>query len=378
MTNNPVSIKSVCAHVFRYPLSEPVVTSFGEMNDRPMLLVAVTTDSGKTGWGEIWCNFPAVGAEHRARLVDSIFAPLLIGGTFKSPSEALMHMRKSTETLAIQCGESGPISQVIAGLDVAIWDIAGQQAGEPLWKLLGGESPKVRVYASGLNPTLPEQRAAESKKQGHTAFKLKVGFGKKRDVTNLKMLRKTLGDDVRLMADANQGWALDEAIDYAPYLAEFNLYWLEEPLRADVPWTEWQSLKHGTDIPLAAGENIASDAMFDDALRRGIFDIVQPDLAKWGGITACFPLAQRIINADLIYCPHYLGGGIGLVASAHVLAATEGEGMLEIDANPNPLRADLCGSLNTIENGHAYVPSDPGLGVTPDLEKLAQFSVAHS
>lgn len=97
-----------------------------------------------------------------------------------------------------------------------------------------------------------------------------------------------------------------------------------------------------------------------------------------GGITACFPLAQRIINADLIYCPHYLGGGIGLVASAHVLAATEGEGMLEIDANPNPLRADLCGSLNTIENGHAYVPSDPGLGVTPDLEKLAQFSVAHS
>ena len=104
MTNNPVSIKSVRAHVFRYPLSEPVVTSFGEMNDRPMLLVAVTTDSGKTGWGEIWCNFPAVGAEHRARLVDSIFAPLLIGGTFKSPSEALMHMRKSTEILAIQCG----------------------------------------------------------------------------------------------------------------------------------------------------------------------------------------------------------------------------------------------------------------------------------
>ena len=81
-------IKSIEAHVFRYPLDSAVQTSFGVVSDRPMLLVAVTDAGGATGWGEVWCNFPAVGAEHRARLVDIVFAPLLAGKTFEGAAAA--------------------------------------------------------------------------------------------------------------------------------------------------------------------------------------------------------------------------------------------------------------------------------------------------
>ncbi|MFP6710086.1 MAG: hypothetical protein VB913_00105 [Rhodospirillales bacterium] len=79
-----LKISAVDAFVFRYPLETVVQTSFGIMQDRPMVLVRVTDDDGISGWGEIWCNFPAIGAKHRARLVDSVLAPLLTGSTSTS------------------------------------------------------------------------------------------------------------------------------------------------------------------------------------------------------------------------------------------------------------------------------------------------------
>jgi L-alanine-DL-glutamate epimerase-like enolase superfamily enzyme len=104
---------------------------------------------------------------------------------------------------------------------------------------------------------------------------------------------------------------------------------------------------------------------------------VQPDLAKWGGISACLPLAGRIRAAGRRYCPHYLGGGIGLLASAHLLAATGGDGLLEIDANPNPLRERLCGPLAEVADGRAALTAAPGLGVDPDLAALSPYAVPH-
>lgn len=372
-----VTVAAVEARVFRYPLDEPVRTSFGIMRDRPMLLVAVTAGSGETGWGEVWCNFPGVGAEHRARLVDSVLAPLLVGRSFAGPQAAFRHLSEATAVLAIQAAEPGPFAQAIAGLDTALWDLAGRLAGQPLWRLLGGGDPTVGVYASGLNPTAPEALAARRRDEGHRAFKLKVGFGAARDVANLQALRATLGDGVRLMADANQGWSLEQALAMAPLLEPFGLDWLEEPLRADRPWAEWRVLREACGMPLAAGENLMGDAAFDTALAAGALGVVQPDLAKWGGISACLPLAGRIRAARRRYCPHYLGGGVGLLASAHLLAAAGGDGILEIDANPNPLRSLLCGPLEAVTEGRATLSDEPGLGAAPDLELLAPFAVRH-
>jgi len=376
--NGEIEIRRVTARVFRCPLERPVVTSFGVMRDRPMVLVEVEDRDGARGWGEAWCNFPVVGAEHRARLVDGVLAPLLAARPFAAPGDAFRHLTAGTAVLALQSAEPGPFAQAIAGVDIALWDLAARRAGLPLWQLLdAGGALTVRVYASGLNPDDPDKLAAAKRDEGFTAFKLKIGFGAERDVANLRALRAILGDDARLMVDANQGWDLAEARAMLPALAPFGLDWLEEPLRADRPWSEWLALKGETPIALAAGENLAGDAAFDAALQARALGVVQPDLAKWGGLSGCLPVARRIRAAGLRFCPHYLGGGIGLLASAHLLAAAGGDGMLEIDANPNPLRSMLCGPLEQIENGRATLAAAPGLGVEPDLPALQRFAVGH-
>jgi L-alanine-DL-glutamate epimerase-like enolase superfamily enzyme len=373
MAASNLAIRSVRALVFRAPIDTPVVTSFGVMRDRPMVLVSVEDEDGVVGWGESWCNFPTVGAEHRARLVESVIAPLLEGQTFHRPQEAFRLLTAKTAVLALQSGEPGPIAQVIAGVDIALWDLAARRAGVSLWRMLGGESPRIRVYASGINPDRPEKLAAKRRGEGYTAFKLKVGFGADRDVANLRALRSALGDDVELMVDANQAWSLQEAVEMAPRLDGFGLRWLEEPLRADAAWNDWQVLARHVRVPLAGGENIGSDEGFDAALHERALDVVQPDMAKWGGFSGCLPVARRILDAGLRYCPHFLGGGVGLLASAHLLAAVGGGGLLEIDANPNPLRSLACGPLNRVENGVASLDEAPGLGPIA-IEALQEFA----
>ncbi len=363
-------VERVEAVVLRAPIATPVRTSFGVMHDRPALFVRVTDADGAQGWGEVWCNFPACGAEHRKNLVDTVFAPLLLAQAFDGPAAAFAHLSAHTAVLAIQSGEPGPLAQAIAGLDLALWDLCARRARQPLWRYLGGTSDRVGVYASGINPDRPHETAARMLAQGHRAFKLKLGFGTARDLANLRSLRATLGDAHRLMVDANQAWSLTEALAIAPQLAPFALGWLEEPLRADRPWTEWQALAKASPVPLAGGENLAGHDQFAAALDAKVLAVVQPDAAKWGGISGCWPVIDAVQRAGTSYCPHYLGAGIGLLASAHLLAAAGGAGLLEIDANPNPLRTLLSGPLASISEGAARLGDAPGIGIAPDLAAL--------
>jgi len=102
--------------------------------------------------------------------------------------------------------------------------------------------------------------------------------------------------------------------------------------------------------------------------------VLQPDFAKWGGISGCWPVIQKIRESGRRFCPHYLGAGIGLMASAHVLAAAGGDGMLEVDANDNALRSLLAPPFSKVENGSIQLDETPGIGVTPDLELLTEMS----
>jgi L-alanine-DL-glutamate epimerase-like enolase superfamily enzyme len=374
----PLRLKSLRASVYRAPIETPVTTSFGIMRDRPMVLVVAEDHDGAQGFGEVWCNFPQVGAEHRARLVDSVLAPLATTAPFEGAEALFRHLTAATEVLAIQSGEAGPFAQVIAGVDTAVWDLMAHKQGLPLWQFIGGSAPEIRVYASGLNPTSPELLAARKRDEGYRAFKLKVGFGAERDLANLDAMRRELGSSVDMMVDANQGWTLDQALDVAPRLERFQLIWLEEPLRADQPWSEWRRLESATRLPLAAGENVYGLPAFDEALASGVLSFVQPDLAKWGGFSGCKAVAARIMAAGATYCPHYLGGGIGLLASAHLLAGVGGAGRLEIDANDNPLRTLLCSPLNEVREGHATLTPRSGLGIGLDeLAAIERFRVPH-
>ena len=359
------------AFVFRAPVSTPVRTSFGTMHDRPAVFVRAEDADGAVGWGEAWCNFPSCAAEHRANLVQTLLAPLLLGKSFASAGAVFAELTQRTAVLAIQAGEPGPIAQAIAGVDQALWDLAARRAGVPLWRLLGGVGGgSVPVYASGINPERPQVVVAEMSARGHRAFKLKVGFDAARDIDNVRAVRALVGDGVAVMVDANQAWSPAEARAMAERLEPFGLGWLEEPLRADAPLADWQALQGATTVPLAAGENLIGAAAFASAIAGRALAVLQPDVAKWGGISGCWSVIAAIHAAGLRYCPHYLGGGIGLLASAHLLAAAGGDGMLEIDANANPLRSELSGPLERIVAGRVELGDAPGLGVEVSPARL--------
>ncbi|MEO6362735.1 MAG: mandelate racemase/muconate lactonizing enzyme family protein [Caldimonas sp.] len=378
--STPPAIARVSAHVLRWPVQVPVRTSFGVMHDRPAVFVRVEDGEGAHGWGEAWCNFPACGAEHRARLIETVLAPLLVGRAFPSPQAAYREMTDKTAVLAIQSGEFGPIAQAIAGVDIALHDLAARRAGVPLWQHLAGSDaatasigqPSVAVYASGINPDRPGPTVEALRRAGHTRFKLKVGFGAARDVENLAAVRAAAGDDADVMVDANQAWDVDTAVEMAGRLAKYRPSWLEEPLRADRPWHEWQRVAAASPIPLAAGENAIGEAAFAALTASGAVRVVQPDAAKWGGLSAMLGLAERTEAAGLRFCPHYLGGGIGLLASAHVLAARARSGeWLEVDSNENPLRTSYCPPLASLSGGQITLDASPALGVEPGIEPMA-------
>ena len=375
MSAEQFAIRTVRASSYRFPLSTPVVTSFGRMLNRPAVFVEITDQDGVTGWGEVWSNFPAVGAEHRVRIVNEILAPLVENVSISHPSETFQQLSARLDVLALQCGEPGPFAHAIAGVDIALWDLFAKRQRQPLWKLLGGTSPRIGVYASGINPTGSAAMAEAALARGYRALKLKIGFDEAQDRDNLRQLRAIGGYDT-LAADANQAWDLDEALKRAAGFTEFNLAWLEEPIRADRPRDEWITLAKSITMPLAAGENVASRDAFADLLSEGAVKVVQPDMAKWGGFSECVAIGRNVLQANRRFCPHYLGGGIGLLASAHLLAAVGGDGLLEIDSNDNPLRDRFCGPVATVTDGTITLSDQPGLGLTPDIDSIADLRTA--
>jgi L-alanine-DL-glutamate epimerase-like enolase superfamily enzyme len=355
--------------VFRVPIDIPVRTAFGIMHSRPALLVRVVGTDGVEGWGEVWCNFPAFGAEHRAQLIAQVIAPLMVQRQFGSPGDVFQTISASLGVLSIQSGEPGPVAQAIAGIDIALWDMLGRRHGISVQRLLGdGFQGRVPAYASGINPDRPEQVVAQCIEAGHRAFKLKVGFGEDVDLSNLRTLRQMLGPDGTLMADANQAWGFEQALTMATHMESFDLQWLEEPMRSDAPPDQWLMLSRHISTPLAAGENLRGDE-FDAAIEAPALGVIQPDIGKWGGFSGCLPVARRALATGKRFCPHWLGGGIGLVASAHLLAIAGGDGMVEVDANPNPLRT-LVHPAFAISDGHLTITENPGLGVVPLIEDM--------
>ena len=366
-------IAAIEAFCFRAPLEAPLRVAFGVFRDRPSVLVRVTDSDGAEGWGEAWSNFPTVGAEHRARLVAEVVGPRLVGRNLSNPAETFATLSRELEVLVLQTGEIGPIAQAIAGIDIAVWDLFARKAQLPLYRFLGG-APKERVpvYATGLSPDDPQELFARWYAAGHRAFKLKTGFGHDRDVQNLAALRKTVGKDAVITIDSNQIHSTDDAIALARAIAEYDVTWFEEAIRVDAPPSEWHKLAEASPVPLAGGENMRGED-FDRALSQRILTYFQPDVTKWGGFSGLRPITRKIVDSGRTYCPHYFGGGIALLASLHLLAATGGDGLLEFDARDNAVRESVLGSLLPVDNGTVPIPQSPGMGTIPDLQALARY-----
>jgi len=208
-----VEISRIDVSVFRVPIDIPVATSFGVMTTRPAVFVRLTDTGGAFGWGEIFANWPAAGAEHRARLLIEDIADLVIGFRADTPSALFEYLTDRTHVRALQCGEWGPFRQVIAGLDCALWDLFARRNGLPLAQYINaGAAASVRTYTSGLDITRVGGQIAELRKLGYSDFKVKIGFDMDRDVSLLHDLCAGFSSSERLFVDANQAWDLETAL----------------------------------------------------------------------------------------------------------------------------------------------------------------------
>ena len=370
-------IARVEAWALRAPIATPVVTSFGTMRDRPAVFVRIVGADGVEGWGEAWCNFPGVGAEHRARLLIDTIAPLALGTDWPDAPSLWCNLEARLRVLALQSGEPGPLAQCTAAMDLAAWDLAARRAGQPLWRALGGRSGAAKVYASGLHPDQAVELSATKRAAGHRAFKLKVGFDAERDRRACADLRAALGPDATLMLDANQAWSAQVAPARIASLGGCRPLWIEEPISADHGPAQWAALAAAADIPLAAGENVRGVDAFDQLVASQALAFVQPDVGKWGGLSGCRIVARRAEAAGACYCPHWLGGPIGLAASMHLRAAVGDAGWVEWDANPNPLHDQAADQLPTVEAGRVELGDAAGLGLAPDPSQFADLETWH-
>ena len=381
LEGDPHVIERVEAVLLRAQIDVPVQTSFGTMRDRPALLVKITEKSGCVGYGEIWCNFPTRGAEYKAGLLTTEFAFWLKGRSFCSPAEIFDDLGLAFAVLALQTADPGTLAQVIAGVDQALWDLVARKRGERLCSLFDVAATSVPAYASGIHPSQAEEKAHRARQQGFTAFKVKVGFGDALDRAGVAAAREMIGDDARLMIDANQAWALPEhAGEAINRLKDFSLSWVEEPLPANTQPGTWQTLTKITDVPLAGGENLPTLDGVADYWRANRFAFLQPDIGKIGGFTGLLRIFGRkaALSSDrvCVYCPHWLGGMVGLAASAHLLAVVGGPGLLEVDVNDNPIRENLADWTPVpSHDGQIDLPKEHGIGISPDLHAMRQLGV---
>lgn len=363
---------------FEAPLKQPRKNAFGAMNVRPALIVRMRDASGAQGLGEVFCNWPVFGGHHRARIVSDLLAPLVLGRRYRSPLHLFDALVAATNAIKVQCDESGPFDQAIAGLDIAAWDCVARRRGLALHALLAVDSSRratpLLVYASALTAERLDTLVPRLRDAGVQGFKLKVGFGLEDDLRALARLREVVGRQATVMIGANQRWTLPHAREAAAALSVHDVAWLEEPLPATARLESWRALSRQSPVPLAAGENIRGLKRFIEFLSSGVLSFVQPDPIKWGGLSYFAPIAAMARKTGARLCPHYLGGAVGLLATGHALSAV-GADWFELDVTENPLREALVQPSPRLEEGRLTLPNGSGLGVELDLERCQQFLV---
>jgi len=231
-------------------------------------------------------------------------------------------------------GRKGIGMVAISALDIALWDLLGKSARQPVYRLLGGRTKaRIPVYASRLYSVELNELAAEAgryKKEGYQAMKLRFGWGPadgapgmQRNVELVRTVREAVGDGIDLMADAYMGWTLDYAKRILPLLEPFHLRWLEEPVIPD-DIHGYAELKSCARIPIAGGEHEFTLYGFRDLLEARAVDYIQFDTNRVGGITQARKIAALAEAYSVPVIPH-----AGQMHNYHVVMASMNAPMAE-------------------------------------------------
>ncbi len=373
-----MKIAKLATHVLEGTAERAIQFGAGSYGTFTATLVEITTDDGITGVGE--CI-----ARRAPRVVDTVVRELLwpviegrdardVGGLWDDMQARLRpwgHYR-------------GFVQEGISGIDQALWDILARSEGIPLYKALRGAGrERVPVYGSKVYTTdLPAMaREAEAAvKRGHRAIKIQLGRsaefgGPNADVEVCRVIREAVGPDVEMGADVNSAYDAGTAIRICERIAKYDLWFLEEPVFPD-DLDGYERIRRVSSVPLACGESEFGTFGFRELLRRGLIDVVQPDVARVGGFTAAMRVGAMVQAYNLRYAPHTgFSCGVAQVASLHLSAAVPNLSRCEWMWIDNPLSEIFEEPLPQPKDGVITMPTKPGLGLALDRSKLARFRI---
>ena len=326
--------------------------------------IRVDTDEGITGWGEAF-GFGACAMSLYA--AQTVVAPLAVGRDPSNIPALMTDLLRRVQGMAL----NGPVRFALSGLDIALWDIAGKVAGEPIHRLLGGDGTRTRIpaYASLLRTQDAGHVAnisAEAASRGYRHIKLH-----EKTVEEVAAARHAVGPEIALMLDTNCHWNPDVAVEMAKKLQEHDLMWLEEPVSPPDDFDGLKRVRREGGVKVAAGENLGTVNDFRRIIEAEAVDYVQPDVSKIGGITELWKAVQFADARGANLEPHSPLYGPGLIATQHVIAAMKRDAMCEYyfcDLGASPM-----GDAILATDGFMEVPEGPGLGVAVDLKVIEQY-----
>lgn len=371
-----MKITDVKVRLFRFPPSKVQRKAFFNsilLNEPPkerwMSITEVTTDEEIKGF---WLGGNKEIIERRIR-------PKIIGEDHLNTERIWMKMYMGGTRKPVAKGD---YIVAMSRVDNALWDLSGKILGQPVYKLLGGYTNKVRVYAAGgyyAEGKTIEDLVKEMERniaEGFTAVKMKVGgwrFGidMKTDVQRVKAVREAIGDEIDLMVDANNAWNAYEAKRFAKLIEPYHPFWFEEPVHPDDIEGSLE-VKASTFIPIASGENEFTHYGFRDLISRKAVDIIQADPNIAGGLTEIRKIAAMADAYHIHFAPH--GGHI---IGSHAVASVPNGLIVECYSSKASSYRDLDLPLRIyndpieVKNGWIEIPDKPGFGMEID-EKTAE------
>ena len=359
------AIERIAVDHFRIPLPLALSDStHGEITHFGLVTVRLTDAQGREGLGYTY-TVNNIGAAAVSTFIQQDLSDLLLSTNSDSIEAFWEEMWWHVHFV----GRGGLAAFAMAAVDIALWDLRAKTIDKPLWRLLGGDSCEVKAYAGGidLDFTLDEllAQAEGFLAQGFQAIKMKVGRDVlEQDIDRVQAMRKFVGSDFPLMADANMRWTVDQAVKAAPALASCGLYWLEEPVIPDdfIGHARVQSV---AGVPVASGENLHSTYEFSQLIESGGVTYPEPDAATVGGITPWLKVAELSQAHGLQVTSH----GIHDI-HVHLLAAVPNADYLEVHGFGLERFIEEPLQMN---NGLALAPDRPGHGVVLDFEGLETY-----
>lgn len=338
-------------------------------------LIAVHTDAGLVGLGSVFTNDDLV----RASL--ALLEPLYAGESALEPERVSEKLHQHMFWL----GRGGSITHTISGIDIALWDLLGKATGQSVGRLLGGRyRERVQPYASLLmqEPAKMRESLLAVKAQGFRAFKIGWGpFGRNSAATDeaiVKAAREAIGPDCRLMVDAGGSdaywtngykWALNAA----RMLANYDVYWFEEPLQPDA-LEDFVLLREHSPIAIAGGEVLTRRQSFQPWLQARAFDIVQPDVTKVGGISEERRIAWMAQDHGVRFIPHGWNTAVGLAVDLQLASAFPGTDLVEYLTGSPFIDNITIGGWQLDADGMLSIPTQPGLGLELDPDAVARYT----